>query len=82
MSFISIVIVSVTFSECYISAREFMCLLLFWYFDVIWLFTLLQKKKIQCDILVYGSLFSFSFNIYEFFIWIFVLKWNSKFLGE
>lgn len=75
MSFILIVIASVTF------LLESSCV--YYYFDVIWLFTLLPtKKKIQCDISVYGCLFSFSFNTHQFFIGIFVLKWNSKFLGE
>lgn len=80
MSFILIVIASVTFSECDISAREFMCLLLFWCNLII--YTVANKKNIQCDISVYGCLFSFSFNTHQFFTGIFVLKWNSKFLGE
>ena len=58
MSFILIVIVSVTSSEGYISARKFMCLLLFGCNLIIYS----KKKNIQCDVSVYGYLLSFSFN--------------------
>ena len=58
MSFILIVIVSVTSSEGYISARMLMCLLLFGCNLIIYS----KKKNFQCDVSVYGYLLSFSFN--------------------